>query len=115
MEADEQQINLTRFSLFFPEKREFFLENHETFTFGGVTARRRRRADAVLQPADRPRPGRAVPIHGGGRLTGRVGPYTVGALNIQTDDVPDVGARSTNFSVVRVRRDILSESAVAPC
>ncbi len=58
VEADEQQVNLTRFSLFFPEKREFFLENQ-----GTVRVRRRvadgrsgdrRRADPVLQPADRP-------------------------------------------------------------
>ena len=55
VEADEQQVNLTRFSLFFPEKREFFLENRDTFTFGGVSRRRRRCAGAVLQPAHRPR------------------------------------------------------------
>ena len=60
VEADEQQVNLTRFSLFFPEKREFFLENQGLFTFGGDSVvrrptRRRRRADPVLQPPHRPR------------------------------------------------------------
>ena len=58
VEADEQQVNLTRFSLFFPEKREFFLENQGMFAFGGATTggnARRRHADAVLQPAHRPR------------------------------------------------------------
>ncbi len=112
VEADEQQINLTRFSLFFPEKREFFLENRDTFTFGGVSGGG---GDAPVLFYSRRiglDGGRAVPIDGGGRLTGRVGRYTVGALNIQTDDVPDAGVRATNFSVVRVRRDILSESAV---
>ena len=55
VEADEQQINLTRFSLFFPEKRDFFLENRGMFTFGGraAGASQRRRADALLQPAHR--------------------------------------------------------------
>jgi hypothetical protein len=111
VEADEQQINLTRFSLFFPEKREFFLENRDTFTFGGVTSggdapvlfySRRIGLDA----------GRAIPIDAGGRLTGRVGRYTIGALNIQTDDVPDARVGATNFSVVRLRRDVLRQSTV---
>ena len=62
VEADEQQINLTRFSLFFPEKREFFLENQGTFAFGGVSAGPfggggPRYADPVLQPARRPQSG----------------------------------------------------------
>jgi Domain of unknown function (DUF5916)/Carbohydrate family 9 binding domain-like len=110
VEADEQQVNLTRFSLFFPEKREFFLENRDTFTFGGVTTgggdapvlfySRRIGLDA----------GRPIPIEVGGRLTGRLGGYTVGALNIQTDDEP--GVRGTNFSVLRLRRDVLRQSSV---
>jgi hypothetical protein len=110
VEADEQQVNLTRFSLFFPEKREFFLENRDTFTFGGVTSgsgdapvlfySRRIGLDA----------GRVVPIDAGGRLTGRVGRFTIGAMNIQTDDA-DV-TPSTNFSVVRVKRDVLRQSSV---
>ena len=60
VEADEQQVNLTRFSLFFPEKREFFLENQGMFAFGGAGGGRRRgsaqrrHADPVLQPAHRP-------------------------------------------------------------
>ena len=115
VEADEQQINLTRFSLFFPEKREFFLENRDTFTFGGVTdgggdapvlfySRR------IGLDAGRVRCRSTL----GGRLTGRVGPYSVGALNIQTDDLPEQPScrAATNFSVVRLRRDILRESSV---
>ena len=60
VEADEQQVNLTRFSLFFPEKREFFLENQGMFAFGGADGGQsaaRRHADAVLQPAHRPQRG----------------------------------------------------------
>jgi hypothetical protein len=111
VEADEQQVNLTRFSLFFPEKREFFLENRDIFTFGGVSTG----GDAPVLFYSRRiglDGGRPIPIQAGGRLTGRVGPYSVGALNIQTGDEPAVGARSTNFSVLRVRRDVLRQSSV---
>jgi hypothetical protein len=115
VEADEQQINLTRFSLFFPEKREFFLENRDTFTFGGVTTG----GDAPVLFYSRRiglEEGRPVPLELGGRLTGRIGPYTIGALNIQTDDLAGTavvpGVEPTNFSVVRVKRDILRQSSV---
>ena len=110
VEADEQQVNLTRFSLFFPEKREFFLENRDTFSFGGVG----NNAEAPIMFYSRRiglDAGRVVPIEMGGRLTGRAGGYSVGALNIQTDDTPS-GARATNFSVVRLRRDILRQSSI---
>ena len=116
VEADEQQVNLTRFSLFFPEKREFFLENRDTFSFGGIGGggfggggdapvlfySRRIGLDGGLP----------VPIEAGGRVTGRIGAFNVGVLNIQTDDVPESGARGTNFSVVRLKRDILRQSSV---
>ena len=116
VEADEQQVNLTRFSLFFPEKREFFLENQGHFAFGGAGAgpfggggdtpvlfySRRIGLDR----------GRAVPIEVGGRLTGRVGAVSVGVLNIQTDDEPASGARGSNFAVVRLKRDLLRRSSI---
>jgi hypothetical protein len=115
VEADEQQINLTRFSLFFPEKREFFLENRDTFSFGGVTTG----GDAPVLFYSRRiglEAGRAVPLDLGGRLTGRVGPYTIGALNIQTDDLAGTavvpGVDATNFSVIRLRRDVLRQSSL---
>ena len=117
VEADEQQINLTRFSLFFPEKREFFLENQGLFTFGGAGAgpfgagdtpvlfySRRIGLDAAT--------GREIPIDAGGRMTGRVGPFSVGLLNIQTGDAPAAAAPATNFSVLRVKRDLLRRSSV---
>ena len=56
--------------------------------------------------------GETVPILGGGRLTGKSGPFTIGALNILTDDAPEVGALSTNFTVLRVKRDILRRSRI---
>ena len=122
VEADEQQINLTRFSLFFPEKREFFLENQGLFSFGGVqnTANAGFLNDSVAPILFYSRriglnEGRSVPLWVGGRLTGRTGPYGIGILNVQTgDESPElrVAAQATNFSVVRLKRDILRRSAV---
>ena len=112
VEADEQQVNLTRFSLFFPEKREFFLENQGTFAFGGVPTMFYSRRVGLTQ-------GRAVPIQGGGRMTGRVGRFSLGMLNMQTREEPreqvpvnQLAVPSTNFSVVRVKRDILRRSNI---
>ena len=114
VEVDEQRVNLTRFSLFFPEKREFFLESRGNFDFaqgggggdgpGAPTLFFSRRIG--LQAGD------AVPILAGGRLTGKVGAFDVGALNIQTDDSLVSDARSTNFTVLRIKQDILRRSTV---
>ena len=117
VEADETQVNLTRFSLFFPEKRPFFLEGQDIFSFGGAGPR-----FSGLASGDTPvmffsrrvglSEGQPVPILGGGRITGRAGPYSIGLLNIQTDDAPEIGALSTNFSVVRLKRNILGRSTI---
>ena len=131
VEVDEQQVNLTRFSLFFPEKREFFLEGRgifdfgRGFIFGGLTGPGgggRPGSGGFFGGGDVPTvffsrrigldAGRTVPILAGGRLTGKVGDFTVGALNIQTDDVPSADAASTNFTVLRVKRDILRRSRI---
>jgi len=118
VEADEQQVNLTRFSLFFPEKRDFFLENQGLFTFGNNTFA----AGASAATSDLPllfysrriglQNNREVPIWGGGRLTGRMGRYSVGVVNMQTREEPAALAQTTNFSVVRVKRDILRRSSI---
>ena len=126
VEVDEQQINLTRFSLFFPEKREFFLEGQGVFNFGAgykydpiTTA-----FGGALSQFGGVAPvlffsrriglsaGRAVPIHGGGRLTGKAGPYNIGLLDVQTGEDGTTDTRSTNFSVLRVKRDVLRRSAI---
>jgi hypothetical protein len=117
VEVDEQQVNLTRFSLFFPEKRPFFLEGQDIFAFGGSgpTTSGQASGDTPILFFSRQIglfSGRSVPILGGGRVTGRAGPYSVGLLNIQTDDDPLVAAPSTNFSVVRLKRNILGRSSV---
>ncbi|HUP38751.1 MAG TPA: DUF5916 domain-containing protein [Vicinamibacterales bacterium] len=118
VEDDEQQVNLTRFSLFFPEKREFFLEGQGIFAFGGFARRRTGNPGDIPLPFFSRRIGidnatkRAVPIIGGGRLTGRAGAYQLGIVNIQTNDDRLSKQPSTNFAVVRVRRDILRRSTI---
>lgn len=126
VEVDEQQVNLTRFSLFFPEKRDFFLEGRGVFDFGqggaGGGFRPGRGGNFGRGGGDSPTlfysrrigldQGSVIPILGGGRVTGKVGPFAVGAINIQTGSDDGAGISSTNFSVVRVKRDILDRSSI---
>ncbi|MBI2820304.1 MAG: carbohydrate binding family 9 domain-containing protein, partial [Acidobacteria bacterium] len=105
VEADAQQVNLTRFPLFFAEKREFFLENSGIFQFGSL------RNDEALLFHSRTiglADGQPIPILGGARVTGRAGPYYLGVLNMQTRSENDNPA--TNFTVTRLRRNILGNS-----
>jgi hypothetical protein len=107
VEADEQQVNLTRFPLFFPEKRPFFLENAQLFQLGQPQSidlffSRRIGLSATGQPID---------IVAGGRLSGKLGGYNVGLLNMQTDDaVNDRTGQSVaagnNFTVMRLQREV---------
>ena len=115
VEADEQQVNLTRFSLFFPEKREFFLENQGTFAFASGGPFGGGGGDTPVMFYSRQiglHKGTDVPILAGGRLTGRTGAYNFGLLNIQTGDDSEVAARTTNFTVARLKRDVLRRSSI---
>ncbi len=116
VEADTQQVNLTRFSLFFPEKREFFLENQGTFQFGSTGGAAATGDTPLLFYSRRIglEQGRTVPLSAGGRVTGRAGRYTIGAMNIQAgdDDAQTSGALPTNFTVARLKRDILRRSSI---
>ena len=122
VEADEEQVNLTRFSLFFPEKREFFLENQGLFTFGGTNARAFGGSGTFGGTDNTPvlfysrriglQDGHEVPIVAGGRLTGRIGKLSVGLMNVQGGNEPVSGTQATNFSVVRVKQDILRRSSI---
>lgn len=125
VEVDEQQVNLTRFSLFFPEKRDFFLEGRGVFEFGQGGSggfRPGRGGQFGRGGGDAPtlfysrriglEDGTVIPIRGGGRVTGKVGPFAVGAVNIQTGADDDAGIMGTNFSVVRLKRDILNRSSI---
>jgi hypothetical protein len=126
VEVDEQQVNLTRFSLFFPEKREFFLESRGIFDFGsgglgggfrggggGGSGRRGGSAPTLFYSRNIGlEDGQQVPILVGGRMTGKVGSFDVGLISIQTDELVEAGVESTNFSVVRLKRDIFSRSTI---
>ena len=110
VEADEQQVNLTRFSLFFPEKRDFFLENGGIFNFGATQGAFAGVTEAPLLFYSRNIGlvnSSVVPIRAGGRLSGRTGPWTLGVLNVQSGADEALGAAADNFSVVRVKRDVL--------
>ena len=118
VEIDEQQVNLTRFSLFFPEKRDFFLEGRGIFDFArggtGVTTMGGTTDTPYLFYTRRIglNGGRVVPIGGGGRVTGKVGPFAVGVMNIQTEREALSQTEPTNFTVVRVKRDVLRRSSI---
>jgi hypothetical protein len=128
VEADQEVVNLSRFSIFFPEKRQFFTEAAGVFDYGAASGggggggagstngllqlyySRRIGLDAQLGK---------IPIAGGGRVTGRVGEYSVGLLNIQTQRKTVVDAAgqvrtvpTANYSVVRVKRNILAQSSI---
>ena len=103
VEVDDQQVNLTRFPLFFPEKREFFLESAQLFNVGlGQDLQMffsRRIGLASGQP---------VPLLGGARLTGKAGPFDVGVLTTQTESTPE--RPTSNLSAGRVRWNVGSRS-----
>jgi hypothetical protein len=114
VEEDQQQVNLTRYSLFFPEKRDFFLEGQAIFAFGGVAFGQGQNPGEVpvmffSRQIGLSR-GQAVPVIAGARTTGKAGKYQIGAVNIQTDDKPEAGAVSTNFTAVRIKREFLRRS-----
>lgn len=132
VEADEQQINLTRFNLFFPEKREFFLENSGIFKFGGGDpgpggggggggaggggAGTSGRINSVSNDvfffsrnigfANN----QAIPVLGGTRLSGRAGAYEIGFLNMQQREYGNIHA--TNFTIGRLKHNIFANSDV---
>jgi hypothetical protein len=124
VEVDAEQVNLTRFSLFFPEKRDFFLENEGTFAFEDVSVRNFRTGSSNrkfrlfhsrrigLSPSREP-----LPILAGARMTGRIGEqWEVGLINMQTRSVlgPEDGASfdAENFSVARVKRHLSGGSNI---
>jgi len=122
VEIDEQQVNLTRFNLFLPEKREFFLEGRGLFDFARGGAGAGGGPGGTGSSSDQPylfytrriglNRNRVVPIDVGGRLTGKVGKYGVGVMNIQTGDEEVSQSPSTNFTVMRIKRDILRRSTI---
>ena len=115
VEVDDQQINLDRFNLFFPEKRPFFLENAGIFTVNNQSASGRQLGQTELFFSRRigiSDAGTQIPIQAGARLSGKVtDDLTVGVINMQTEAVDGV-AGANNFMVSRVRRDLPNRSSI---
>ena len=116
VEADEQQVNLTRFEIFFPEKREFFLEGLGIYRFAppqfAASGGSENTPTLFFSRRIGLESGELVPILAGGRVTGKVGSFDVGALSIQTGEEEGLGVESTNFTVLRLRRDVLRRSSI---
>ena len=116
VEADEERVNLTRFPLFFPEKRDFFLENAGIFEFGDISnylyrmspSRYSRSFTMFHSRRIGLESGQQVPIAGGGRLSGKVGNFDVGYLNMLAEKIDDVP--QTQFNVARIKGNILQKS-----
>ena len=109
VEVDDEQINLDRFTLFFPEKRPFFLENAGLFSVGQQGAVDIFFSRRIGLGDD----GEQIPIFGGVRLSGKIGTNTnVGFLNMQTESVDVTGTPSNNFTVARVRQDLADRSNI---
>ena len=122
VEADQEIVNLTRFSLFFPEKRQFFTETAGIFDFGksvaGLGGDAAANDPGLLNLFYTRRiglvDGEQVPIIGGGRLTGRAGPYALGVMNISTEaeSLTNRDVDNANFTVLRLKRNVLRNSNV---
>ena len=115
VEVDEQRVNLTRFSLFFPEKREFFLEAANNFSFGpqregrggfGPPLARLYHSRNIGLDED----GNALPITYGAKLTGKIGKGNLGLLNVQTGD--SISGSGQNYTALRWRQDVMGRSSI---
>jgi len=119
-EVDNRQVNLTRFNLFFPEKRDFFLNDSDLFQFGGIGGSSGNSAES-RGSRENARPyfsrklglsqsGSPVDVNYGGRISGRVGRWNIGTLAIKQDEFGAVD--STNLFISRISANVLSESSV---
>jgi hypothetical protein len=120
-EVDDRQVNLTRFGLFFPEKRDFFLREADIFEFGGIGGQRQSQIPGLNTLAQNGRPffsrriglstsGEIVDLEYGGKISGRIGRWELGALSIRQDEFSAVDADT--LSVVRAKLGVLEESNV---
>jgi Domain of unknown function (DUF5916)/Carbohydrate family 9 binding domain-like len=111
-EVDNQVVNLSRFSVFFPEKRDFFLENAGVFLFGRAESNQLFFSRRIGLTDD----GAPVPIDYGAKLTGKVGHYNLGFLHVQTrklgNSASGFGIPRQHFTVARIKRDILKRSFI---
>ncbi len=108
VEVDQQQINLDRFNLFFPEKRPFFLENAGQFTVGSPGE-----VDLFFSRRIGIGPnGEIVPIIGGARLSGKINNTNIGFLSMFTDEVASLGIEKNSFNVARVNQQLAQRSSI---
>ena len=117
VEADEQQVNLTRFEVSFPEKRDFFLEGRDIYQFAISTASSGgggggNAPNLFFSRRIGLESGRLIPIRAGARVTGKLGAFDVGALSMRTAQYEPLGVEATNFNVLRLRRDVLSRGSI---
>jgi hypothetical protein len=115
VEVDQQQVNLSRFDLFFPEKRDFFLENSNTFSVGPGINQFNFNSNGNLIPFFSRRiglsaAGTPIPIMGGARVTGKVNQYDVGLLAMKTESMGS--APSNDFLVGRLKRNLFRNSYI---
>jgi hypothetical protein len=101
-EVDDRQVNLTRFSLFFPEKRDFFLQDADIFEFGGLEQNGRPFFSRTIGLSET---GEPIDLEVGGKLTGRVGRWNIGALSVRQDEFGGVAA--DNATAARVSDNLL--------
>jgi len=106
VEADDQQVNLTRFSLFFPEKRPFFQERSNVFDFGVGGPDQLFYSRRIGLSGGTP-----VPLYGGARLVGRAAGWDIGFLEMQTEPMSATSLPSQNFGVARVRRQVINPNS----
>ena len=122
-EVDDRQVNLTRFNLFFPEKRDFFLNDADLFEFGRISGAGNAATSASTENNGRPffsrrlglsPSGTPVDLRHGGKLSGRVGRWTIGTLAVQQDGLEADGATGEAHAafVGRVSANVLDESSV---
>ena len=107
VEVDDEQVNLTRFDLFFPEKRSFFLENAGFFEFGSPQEVEIFFSRRIGLDQDR----NQVPIDAGARISGKIGPYQIGFLDMQTRQ-RDGAAPANNYTVARFSRELPNRSSI---
>jgi hypothetical protein len=120
-EVDDRQVNLSRFSLFFPEKRDFFLRDADIFEFGNIGAQRPSQVPWLGSLRQNGRPffsrriglsnsGGIVDLNYGGKISGRVGRFDIGALSIHQDEFSGVDADT--LSIIRAKLGVLDESSI---
>ncbi|MFN8396596.1 MAG: DUF5916 domain-containing protein [Bacteroidia bacterium] len=108
VEVDRQVTNLSRFSLFFPERRQFFIENSDLFAQNGFSQIRPFFSRRIGLAS-----GQAIPILGGARLSGKLNPnWRIGVMDMQTEGVGTLNLRPQNYSVLAVQRKIFNRSSI---